>query len=604
MKKVVLAAAVSAALSPAAFAADPMTIVITASRTEQALQEVEETTQVITEKEIEQQQPASLPNFLAKQPGLQLQNSGGQGKTSSLYLRGLSQKHLLVLIDGVPVGSATSGTASLEHIDPNIIERIEIVRGPKSSLYGGNANAGVIQIFTKAATAKKSGGSLKVGIGSQKTHDASITARTVNEGTRLAVTVSKYKTDGIDSIDNGIDEDDGYQNQSLGLNVSQDIGNIARVHAGITRTEGESEYDDCGSLTDNCKNDFVYQTVQTGFDAQLTDATDLNTRISHKKDANRSIKDGDKGDLFETTTLNYSSILSSAITANTQIQAGLDFQKDDVGSSTPSNSEYEVTTRDNTGVFIAGGYDNNQVNAEVSFRYDDNESFGDFKTYGLGAGYKFNKLFKLSGNLATGFKTPTFNDLYYPNYGNPDAEPETYTTTSISATLTPASNFKTIATIYRTEVDDPLNVQDNTVENGDDSRITGLEISAHYTLANVELYALLEHLDPISKENGEDLYFIAKNKATLSADITIDKITLGADAEYVGKRKTGKSPITELESYTLVNLNSSYALQKNLILGINVKNALDEDYTSNVTWTGDKYNTEGRTVFGSVRYRF
>ena len=116
MKKIVLAAAVSAALSPAAFAADPMTIVITASRTEQAAADVTTPITVITKEDIEQQQPKSVAEALAATPGIQIKSSGGYGQQSSLFLRGIDQKRMLVLVDGAQIGSATTGSASLEHI--------------------------------------------------------------------------------------------------------------------------------------------------------------------------------------------------------------------------------------------------------------------------------------------------------------------------------------------------------------------------------------------------------------------------------------------------------------------------------------------------------
>ncbi|MFG1490921.1 TonB-dependent receptor, partial [Oceanospirillum sp. HFRX-1_2] len=291
-------------------------------------------------------------------------------------------------------------------------------------------------------------------------------------------------------------------------------------------------------------------------------------------------------------------------TRNISIHTGLDYQNDDVGESTPDGNAYDETSRDNTGVFVSAGFDNNIATAEASVRYDDNESFGDFTTYGLGAGYRVNSLLKVNASLATGFKTPTFNDLYYPDYGNPDAEPETYTTKSISATLTPNRQVKAIATLYRTEVDDPLNVNNDSVENGDDSRITGKELTVMYTESNLELAATHESLDPENKDTGKDLRFIARQKTTASATYSINQLSAGIDIENVGKRYKDNDNEVELDSYTLVHLNAGYDLQKDLKLAFSVKNVTDENYVSNQTYGGDDYNVEGRTFFGSVRYRF
>ncbi len=604
MKKIVLAAAISAALSPAAFAESSRTIVITASRTPQPLENVEESTQVITSEEIEQQQATSLPQLLSKQPGLQVKTSGGPGTKSTLYLRGLDAGHILVLVDGVPVGSATSGTASLEHIDPDIIERIEIVRGPKSSLYGGNANAGVIQIFTKTASARETGGSIKAGYGSNNTFSTSLSGTYADHRSQISATVSRFQTDGIDAIDNNIDEDDGYENLTLSLSGSHLLSDSTKISAGFSHSTGNNEYDGCSSSTNDCSSDFTYQVINAGVSHDFSETVNLETRISSKLDHSRSIEDGEKGDTFETQSNFFSSIVGIQATRNISIHTGLDYQNDDVGESTPDGNAYDETSRDNTGVFVSAGFDNNIATAEASVRYDDNESFGDFTTYGLGAGYRINSLVKVNASLATGFKTPTFNDLYYPNYGNPDAEPETYTTKSISATLTPNRQVKAIATLYRTEVDDPLNVNNDSVENGDDSRITGKELTLIYTERNLELAATHESIDPENKESGKDLRFVARQKTTASATYSINQLSAGLDIENVGKRYKDNDNEVELDSYTLVHLNAGYDLQKDLKLAFSVKNVTDENYVSNQTYGGDDYNVEGRTFFGSVRYRF
>ncbi|MFG1491738.1 TonB-dependent receptor plug domain-containing protein, partial [Oceanospirillum sp. HFRX-1_2] len=190
--------------------------------------------------------------------------------------------------------------ASLEHIDPDIIERIEIVRGPKSSLYGGNANAGVIQIFTKTASARETGGSIKAGYGSNNTFSTSLSGTYADHRSQISATVSRFQTDGIDAIDNDIDEDDGYENLTLSLSGSHLLSDSTKISAGFSHSTGNNEYDGCSSSTNDCSSDFTYQVINAGVSHDFSETVNLETRISSKLDHSRSITDGVKGDTVET----------------------------------------------------------------------------------------------------------------------------------------------------------------------------------------------------------------------------------------------------------------------------------------------------------------
>ena len=176
MKKAILATAITAAIaSPVVQAnADPMTIVITASRFEQNVTQSLAPVTVITQQQLKQSQPRSVAQALQQAAGIQVVNSGGYGQTSNLYMRGLDQKRMLVLVDGVQVGSATLGTASLEHFPLDQIDRIEVVRGARSSLYGSNAIAGVVQIFTKKAKNNQNYAEVEAGAGSENAHQLGV----------------------------------------------------------------------------------------------------------------------------------------------------------------------------------------------------------------------------------------------------------------------------------------------------------------------------------------------------------------------------------------------------------------------------------------------
>jgi vitamin B12 transporter len=145
-----LSAVLLVAACAQAFAAEPLPdVVVTATRTAQSADATLASVTVITREDIERRQAQSLADVLRGTAGLTFSNSGGAGKATAVYLRGSNADHVLVLVDGIKVGSATTGTASFQDIPVAQIERIEIVRGPRASLYGSEAIGGVIQIFTR-----------------------------------------------------------------------------------------------------------------------------------------------------------------------------------------------------------------------------------------------------------------------------------------------------------------------------------------------------------------------------------------------------------------------------------------------------------------------
>ena len=608
MKKIVLAAAVSAALSPAAFAADPMTIVITASRTEQAAADVTAPVTVITKEDIEQQQPKSVAEALAATPGIQIKSSGGYGQQSSLFLRGIDQKRMLVLVDGAQIGSATTGTASLEHIPVDQIERIEVVRGARSSLYGANAIGGVIQIFTKQPKQAQSYGEVLAGYGSNNALQGAISGGWANSQSQISAKVSHFSTDGFNvkpqNASAGID-DDGYTNNSLKLDGQHKLGNHT-LSAGLQYTAGENEYDD--SSSNDSKSEFEYTTFYAGIKSKLTESFTLKSKLSSNKDDSLTVVDGADGKSYITKTQKLEVQGEKKYTNDILVIAGIDYKKDDISEST---QDYDEDSRDNKALFALIEKTDDKYQASLSMRVDDNEAFGDFTTYGVDGQYELNPQVSLSAGYATAFLAPTFNQLYWPGAGNPDLKPETSSTASVGLNFKPKSNLDFGLNVYQTELEDMISGWP--AENTDKAEIKGIEFSAKTNFRNTQLMFNANLLETKDKKTGVKLVGRAEETANFVASHTIDMLTIGGDIQYVGERTTGSPFTPKLESYSLLNLNASYSLQRDLLLSFNVKNTLDKKYVSNIYKIYDAsynhiadeiYATAGRTFFSSIRYRF
>jgi vitamin B12 transporter len=231
-------------------ATDMAQIVVTATRTAQSEDESLAAVSIITRQDIERLQPQSLQDLLRGVPGLTLSNNGGPGKATSLFLRGTESDHVLVLLDGIKLGSATLGVTSIQDLPVDQIERIEIVRGPRSSLYGSEAIGGVIQIFTR-----RGGGDLKrrfsLDLGSYDTRRGSLGLSGGGEHSWYSVDLALSDTDGFDACQANnsggcfTDEpdDDGYRNESANLRVGHRFDNGLEVDFHALQADGENQFD-------------------------------------------------------------------------------------------------------------------------------------------------------------------------------------------------------------------------------------------------------------------------------------------------------------------------------------------------------------------------
>jgi vitamin B12 transporter len=219
-------------------------IVVTATRAPQTVDETLSSVTVIERDEIEKLQPQQFTDLLRGRAGLGVADNGPFGKASSVFLRGTNSNHSLLLVDGVRMGSATTGAAAWQYLPPSEIERVEIVRGPRSSIYGSDAIGGVIQIFTREGREGPPRVNAFVGGGSFDTREAGAGVAGGTAATRYSLSASYLDTDGIDVLTGvGDDEPDGYDNTSVSGKIRHQIGDGLEVFASLLHSEGSTEFD-------------------------------------------------------------------------------------------------------------------------------------------------------------------------------------------------------------------------------------------------------------------------------------------------------------------------------------------------------------------------
>ena len=420
-------------------------IVVSASRTAQTVDQALAPVTVITRDDIERSQASSLSELLSRTPGIQVNSNGGRGSQTSIFIRGSGSSHTLVLVDGQRVNSATGGSAEIQYMDPDQIERIEIVRGAGASLYGADAVGGIVQIFTRQGRGKPSA-SVKASVGNMGTHEYALNAGGQAGNTRFNIGASFAESDGFDftnddfSYNSGANlDDDGYRNKSVSANVSHEFEGGSEVGMRVSHAQGKSEYDafhsgfpyDAFTLFNNTSvNGYYSMPVNDRWFTRL----DLGYVDNFSENDGGDFVDGDgfKPSSFGTkrTSLLWQNDLEWM--QSQLLTVGLDYYRDKAYNSNgfvnPDTGKAAKDSRYNVAVFVQNQSDFENSDLQLSLRQDKNEAYGNNTTGKVAYGYDLPKSMRVIASYGTAFRAPTFNDLYFPDpfmIGNPNLKPET-----------------------------------------------------------------------------------------------------------------------------------------------------------------------------------
>lgn len=560
-------------------------IIVTATRTAQTADDSLASVTVITKEQIAQQQANDLRELLTSISGIDMTNNGGMGKTTGMFMRGTSSSHVLVMIDGIKIGSATSGNIAFQHIPVNQIERIEIVRGPRSSLYGSEAVAGVIQIFTKRGSEKEQA-NFEIGYGGYATNKlvAGVSGKAGN--TTYSVNANHFKTNGFDAKTGTETDHDGYRNTSVTFNVQHQISKTSSLNLNTMHASGQTEFD---GFYNN--NDYVQQT--TGLQYTVAPLTNWNMKfnVAESRDESDNFSDSIFKTRYNTTRANYSWQNDINLGTSSIFTIGADYQNDSVLSTT----DYNETSRDNIAGFIQHQWNGNNNDLQVALRNDDNETFGTHTTGNIAWGHNFAKGTRLIASYGTAFKAPTFNDLYWPGAGNVNLKPEESKSTEIELRKT-HSWGKASVSLYNTQIDNLISGWPPT--NVNKAEINGLEIRLNTKIAGWDTKAELSLLDPRDKETDKILRRRSQQSLRLDMDKTAGNWTAGFSFIGQGHRYDDIDNLDKISGYGIVNLRASYAFSKKTSIKWKIENLFNKEYE-----TAKGYNNAGVSGYVSVVYQ-
>ncbi|MFL6713923.1 MAG: TonB-dependent vitamin B12 receptor [Sulfurifustis sp.] len=606
-------------LPPVALYAEerPETIIVTATRTAQTADETLAAVTVLTRADIERRQARSLDDLLRDEAGISFSNSGGPGKATSLFVRGTNADHVLVLIDGIKVGSATLGEAPIQDIPVEQIERIEIVRGPRSSLYGSEAIGGVIQIFTR-----RGGGALtpagSIGGGSHRSYNASTGVSGGGDHAWFNVYASGVGTQGINSCRGslttgagcGTDEpdNDGYWNNSGSARAGYRFANGTEIDLFWLRAQGRNEFDAPDAFDPVTFQAFELGPNETRF-LQETMGSTLkfsplqNWRATLIAGRNRDdSKNFNAGGVFDSRFDTQRDTISFqndfALSTRQLLTLGLDYQEDRVSST----ANFAVTSRQNRAVFGLYQAKLDRHSFEASLREDDNEQFGTHDTGAIAWGYRMTEKLRAFASYGTAFKAPTFNDLYFPGFGNPNLLPET--SRSIEAGLGGSSaSARWSVNAFQTDIDDLISFDASSLApiNVDVARIRGLETTLATRAAGWDVNAAATLLDPRNRGSAfDDKLLPRRARELLRLDLSraVGPFRYGTVVRAEGPRFNDQANTQRLGGFATVDLIGEHAFAKNWLGQVRVGNLFDKQYE-----TAQFFNQPGREFFFTVRYQ-
>lgn len=606
-------------------------VVVTATRTETPEAEVASSVTVISSEDLEKRQTREVLEALREVPALDVVQSGGPGGSTSVFIRGAKSEHTLVLIDGIEINdpSQLGRSADLAHLTTANIERIEVVRGPQSVLYGSDAIGGVINIITKKG--RKSQASIWGEGGSYGTYSFGGNASTASERLHFSFGGNYLYTDGISRATEEVPEnteDDRYLNSTisgrLGFTGPEKIVDLDVIYRYV---DAEADIDDgTGRNPGNDDPNRVVTSTQTFLRTELglrlfegTWEQKLGLNLSdHRRQDQDGVDTRDTSESFyefvgKSQKIDWQHNIS--LHEASTLTAGVEYEKEKFESRTLSGSTPQKSAA------MRSYYVQDQVSlAEVFFltagaRVDNHDRFGDETTWRIAPAVFITRTgTKIKGSYGTGFKAPSLYQLYDPTYGNPDLEAETSEGMDVGVEQYLFDDRLTLGvTYFYNDFQDliewvstgPLT---GTYRNIEEAESQGVECFIQVEpVEQVVVKANYTYTDTQDGTTGERLVRRPLHKASLSASYTVrEGLNVTGTLVYVGERDDIYYPpwpepsrTVVLDDYALVNLSGYYQATEYLRIYGRLENLLDEEYEEIYG-----YGTPGLAAYAGIKLMY
>ncbi len=559
-----------AVVSSYAIADDIEHISVYANRQSQPINETLTSLTVLDREQILKSQVRDLPALLNLVAGVSVARSGGRGQLSSVFLRGGNSGHTLVLLDGVRIGSATLGYQSLALVPLEQIEKIEIIRGPKAAWYGSDALAGVIAITTR----KDDRTELNISVGSFGQAEASIGGSIKRDDLRVFASVGTAHGDGFSATSSGDPDRDGFSQHYLKLGadyqtVLGEFGWQSNINNGFYEFDTSWGGDQADTQQDS--HQLSWRGDVFGSTQQL--------RLSRSVDEDTTFGDDVARSLFKTDRDEIDYQLSYELANDLTWLVGSNWYQESVQKNAPN---YSQAQRTNQSLFTGVSYQWQQWLLDSALRRDSITGYGAENTYQLSGGYQLTDAITLRLSQGTGFKVPTFNELYWPQYGNPLLKPELSLSREVGLDYQNAA-WKLNLTAFDRDLTNYIQKLGDNLENVLLATVKGAELSVEWQGDIWQSAATFTYLDGKNEKADTDLTNRPANKLTWQLARQWQDTEVGITAQYQSEAYSVNYPNTaELGSFVVWGIGASHQWQPGLTIRAKVDNLFDKSYQTNL----------------------
>ena len=576
-------------------------IVVTAARSPQRTADALRDVEVITRDDIERAGPVTLAELLQRQALVEFRGTGGAGQPVGLFLRGANAGQTLVLVDGLRVSSATVGTTSIENIPLDLIERIEVVKGPLSSLYGPDAIGGVVQIFTRASSKPRLFASAGYGNAGDTRLAAGFTA--IEGATTVSFSAGGRKVDAPSATNDRAfchDPDrDPYDNAFANLQV------LSRLTPGETfafsgfASHGRARYDGCPDAQGRFASDRNVQTLAgASVTSSMAYAPGWTSRITLGQGRDKLSIEGSEPAAFETRQDQASWVHEFAMPAG-KLLAAVETLRQKVLSATA----FSQTRRDTNSAWVALNESWRGQRLEASARRDDDDQFGARNTGAISLGTTWAGVGLITATFGRGFRAPTFFDLYAPSSDfyvpNPELRPERSRSRELGFRSEPMAGWQWRLTGFDNRLEDLITYVFPTMQNVRRARIRGIEASVEGSAWGTQLKASIASQRPRDEDTGFVLQGRARRFGRLEASRAFGDWSLSAGVTASGERfdSAAESTDSRLPGYAIADAAVRYAAGKRWSVEVVASNLFDRRYEHAVG-----YDAPRRGVLLNVRF--
>ena len=568
-------------------------VVVIATREPVPLDQVTADVVVIDSERIRDSAADSVEDLLRREAGVQLSRTGGPGHSAGIFVRGASSQSTLVLVDGVRIGSATLGQVSFDAIGLAQIERIEVLRGPGSSLYGADAVGGVVRITTRrgAGPASFSG---RVAAGGYGAKEGEVSFGGAGGGFDYTASFSRESSDGVstlragDLFGNYNPDRDGFSRRTAQARLGYTVSPGHRVALSLVDARLRSQYDSSEYAPPDYAQDpspnfgtrLDTQVWSLSYDGVITPVWTTRVQLAHNAD--ESLDGGSFPDRFVTRRDQYTWQNAFVLAAGQQVVAVLERLEERAQASAFASEERRHS--DSLGLLYNGQFGAHRLSADV--RHDDNSVYGGKTTGRLGWGYELGRGLTVRTLAGTTFRAPSFNDLYYTGYGVDTVRPERGRSAEIGLNWISGDSNASV-TVFRNRVRDLIAYEPDRgfcpadpsynfgcARNINRARLQGATFTAGQRLGSLSLRGTIDLLNAKDERSGERLERRARHQETLSADFQMDAWNFGATLMSLGNRPDGGR---RLGGYATLDLQARWRIASQWQVEAKVLNVTDRD---------------------------